>query len=80
MEEAGETVAAIRNRGLWATMRGILLNSLVAVFSSVMPPQTGASGNRPLSSSIEMGNIPERPIAPEFAFERFSRTRPLHQL
>ena len=40
----------------------------------------GASGTKPLSLSIDLGNIPEHPIAPEFAFERFFQTRPLEQL
>lgn len=60
-------------------MRGILLVSLLVVLSCALPPQLGASGTRPLSLSIDIGNIPERPIAPEFAFERFFQTRPLDQ-
>jgi dipeptidyl aminopeptidase/acylaminoacyl peptidase len=60
-------------------MRGILLVSLLIVLSCALPPQVGASGIRPLSLSIDIGNIPERPIAPEFAFERFFQTRPLGQ-
>jgi dipeptidyl aminopeptidase/acylaminoacyl peptidase len=61
-------------------MRGILPGSLLVVLLCVVSTQVGASGIRPLSLSIEMGNIPERPIAPEFAFERFFQTRPLGQL
>jgi hypothetical protein len=60
-------------------MRGILLVSLLVILSCALPPQVGASGTRPLSLSIDIGNITERPIAPEFAFERFFQTRPLGQ-
>jgi hypothetical protein len=80
LNKAGETMAEFRNRGLWATMRGILLGSLLVVLSCVVPPQVVTSGIRPSSLSIEMGNIPERPVAPEFAFERFFQTRPLEQI
>jgi len=61
-------------------MCGILSGSLLVVLSCGAPPQAGASGSRPLPLSIDLGDIPDRPEATEFAFERFSRTRPLEQL
>jgi len=61
-------------------MRGILLGKLLVVLSCVMPLHAGARGIRPVSFSVELGNIPERPVATEFAFERFFQTRPLDQL
>ncbi|MEA2079998.1 MAG: hypothetical protein U9P00_09115, partial [Pseudomonadota bacterium] len=73
------TITAFPIVSAWMTMRGILLVNLLVVLSCALPPQVGASGTRPLSLSIDIGNIPERPIAPEFAFERFFQTRPLDQ-
>jgi dipeptidyl aminopeptidase/acylaminoacyl peptidase len=61
-------------------MRDILLVSLLVLLWYALPPQVGASGTRSLSLSIDIGNIPERPVAPEFSFERFFQTRPLDQL
>jgi hypothetical protein len=61
-------------------MRDILLVSLLVVLWYALPPQVGASGTRSLSLSIDIGHISERPVAPEFSFERFFQTRPLDQL
>lgn len=73
-------MAVVRNSGLALLMRGILSFSLLAVLWCGTPPQAGAVGTGPLSRSIELGDIPERPLAPEFAFERFFQTRPLDQI
>jgi dipeptidyl aminopeptidase/acylaminoacyl peptidase len=40
-------------------------------------PCAGAVATRPLS--IDLGDIPARPVAPEFAFDRFYQTRPFGQ-
>jgi len=80
LNEAVETVTGFRNGGVWTTMRGILLCRLVVVLSCLLPPHAGAGGIRPVSLPIDLGNIPERPIAPEFAFDRFFQTRPLDHL
>ena len=61
-------------------MRGILLVGHYVVLLCVVPLQVIAGGIRPLSLPIDLGDIPDRPVAPEFAFERFTRTRPLDQL
>jgi dipeptidyl aminopeptidase/acylaminoacyl peptidase len=62
------------------TMRGILLANLLVVLSCVLPLHVGAREIRPLSFPVDLGNIPQRPIAAEFAFERFFQTRPLQEL
>jgi dipeptidyl aminopeptidase/acylaminoacyl peptidase len=77
---ARKPLAGYSNRGLRAAIRSILLGSLHIALSSLIPPQVGASETRPLSLAIDMGNISERPVAPEFAFERFFQTSPLDQL
>ena len=41
--------------------------------------QTGATVTRPAALSIDLGDIPARPVPPEFAFDRFFQTRPLSQ-
>jgi dipeptidyl aminopeptidase/acylaminoacyl peptidase len=41
--------------------------------------QTGATVTRPAALSIDLGDIPARPVSPEFAFDRFFQTRPLAQ-
>jgi len=57
---------------------GSILSVLyLAAWLAVAAPCAGASGNRPLS--IDLGDIPARPVAPEFAFDRFFQTRPLGQ-
>lgn len=73
-------MAEVRNTRLWTEKRGILLGGLLVVLLCVVSPQAGASGIGPLSLSIELGDIPDRPSAPEFAFERFFLTRPLDQI
>ena len=75
-----DSVAAFFNRGLWTTLRGILLCGQLVVLTCGVPPPAGASGIGPLFLSVDPGDIPGRPIAPEFAFERFFQTRPLDQV
>jgi len=57
-------------------MRSIL-SMFLAAWLLVVAPCAGAAG--PRSLSIDLGDIPARPVAPEFAFDRFYRTRPLGQ-
>ena len=58
-------------------MCSVLSVMYLAAWLVAAAPCAGATGTRPLS--IDLGDIPTRPPAPEFAFDRFFRTRPLGQ-
>ena len=58
-------------------MCSVLSVMYLAAWLVAAAPCTGATGTWPLS--IDLGDIPTRPPAPEFAFDRFFRTRPLGQ-
>jgi len=60
-------------------MRSNLSVLYLAAWLAVAAPCAGATGTRSLSSIIDLGDIPARPLAPEFAFDRFFQTRPLGQ-
>jgi Tol biopolymer transport system component len=60
-------------------MRSILPVMYLAALLVVTAPCAGATGSRSLSSAIDLGDIPARPSAPEFAFDRFFQTRPFGQ-
>ena len=48
---------------------------LIAVLPAASATQPGVTASRSAVLSIELGDIPGRPTAPEFAFDRFFQTR-----
>jgi dipeptidyl aminopeptidase/acylaminoacyl peptidase len=74
----GETMAELGSRAQRMPLRSILL-CFIAALLGVVATQPGATGTRRAALSIDLGDIPERPLAPEFAFDRFFQTRPLGQ-
>lgn len=78
MKRQGETMDESGSRAQQMPMRSILSVMYLTAWAGYGGgPCAGATGTRPLS--IDLGDIPERPLAPEFAFERFFQTRPLGQ-
>ena len=69
MSRISDTAAHGAGRG--AVLLALLLGVCLQAFAGA--PRSGAPG-------VALGEIPERPIAPEFPFERFLQTRPLAQL
>ncbi|MEA2078351.1 MAG: hypothetical protein U9P00_00550, partial [Pseudomonadota bacterium] len=77
MKRQGETMAESGSRAQQMPMRSILSVMYLTAWLVMAAPCAGATGTRPLS--IDLGDIPARPLAPEFAFDRFFQTRPLGQ-
>jgi len=63
-----------------ARMRYLACAHLLVILACILPAASGANVTRPLSLSIDLGDIPGRPPAPEFPFERFFQTSTLRQL
>ncbi len=57
-------------------MRNIILASILNVFG----PAAGLTGAVAMGPVIDLGEIPQRPTAPEFPFEAFFQTRRLSQI
>jgi dipeptidyl aminopeptidase/acylaminoacyl peptidase len=56
-----------------------MLLCLLSALSAAVTAQPGVPVSRAARLSIDLGDIPTRPVAPEFDFDRFFQTRPLGQ-